>query len=253
MKSSRPFIILGIVIALLGLCATGAFVALGSGLALFMLGDSTASNSAAESAPTRRPVEAASLPTVTSTPATTASPTATPIPLPTDTPTATATASPTAKPTPLPTDTPSPDTPTPTATSAPPTATPLPTETPSPTAVPYAFIIKEQAGFETNHLNFDVYIAVVDGSNKPLPDYRIVGTHSSGMQVESHPTANDWTENSGAMHYKGGNLKYEVMNSPDGDWTLQLVGSDGVPVAPPVTFPFDSANPHWYFLIYERQ
>lgn len=248
MQSSRLFILLG-VIALLTVCAAGAFVALGSGLALVMLGDRPATNIAAESAPTRRPATAASLPTVTSTP------TVTPSSPPTDTPTPTpsATASATATYTPPPTETPPPDTPTPTATPAPPTATPPPTETPAPTPAPFAFAIKEQAAFETNHLNFDVYIAVVDGSNKPLPDYRVIGTHSSGMQVESRPTANDWTENSGAMHYKGGNLKYEVMNSPGGEWTLQLVGPDGAPVAPPAQFPFDAASPHWYFIIFERK
>ena len=63
----------------------------------------------------------------------------------------------------------------------------------------------------------------------------------------------DWTANSGAMHYKAGNIKYEAPNSPSGVWTLQLVDGNNTPVAPPVEFAFDTASPAWYFLIYERQ
>ncbi len=251
MQSSRIIMLLA-AFALLIVCAGAAFIALGSGLALFVLGDSAAASPPVEAAPTRRPAAVVSLPTVTATPTATSTPPPTATPLPSATATETASPTATATSTPLPTDTPAPPPDTPTATSAPPTATPPPTETPLPTPVPYAFAVKEQAGFETNHPNFDVYVAVVDSSNKHLPDFRVIGTHSSGMQVDSRPTANDWTENSGAMHYKGGNLKYEVMNSPGGEWTLQLVGPDGAPAAPPLVFPFDLASPRWYFVIFER-
>jgi hypothetical protein len=193
--------------------------------------------------------------------------TATPVPLPTHTPaqpptpvfTATPlpnTPTPTGTPTVVPTHTPLPATDTPippTNTAVPPTATPLPTDTPVPPTPAYGFIIKESAGFETSHLNFDVFIAVIDGNNTPLRDYRVVGTHSSGMQQESAPSAGDWTQNSGAMHYKAGNIKYEVPNSPGGVWTLQLIDPSGQPAAPPVEFPFDAARPSWYFLVYEQQ
>jgi hypothetical protein len=94
---------------------------------------------------------------------------------------------------------------------------------------------------------------VVDKKNKPLGNYRVVGTHNSGLRVESQLSAGDWTVNSGAMHYKGGNLKYEALNSPTGVWTMELFDSGGNLVSPPVEFPFDSNSPNWYFLIYERQ
>ena len=249
MQRNQLFILFG-TLATLALCATGAFVVLGSGAALYFMGDAGHVASAAQ--PTRRPAAVVSLPTVTSTPTLTPLPLPTNTPLPTDTPTYTATPPPTD--TPPPTATPRlPDTPTATATPAPPTATPLPTDTPIPTAIPYAFTIKESVGFDTSHFNFDVYVAVVDDNNKPLPDYRIIGVHSSGMQIESRPSARDWTHNSGAMHYKAGNIKYEVMNSPTGVWTLQLVTPDGALAAPPVEYAFDSNSPSWYFLIYERQ
>jgi hypothetical protein len=128
-----------------------------------------------------------------------------------------------------------------------------PTDTPTPIPPDYPFVIKETASFPTNHLNFDVYIAITDNKNKPLSDYRVIGTHSSGLQIESQASAGDWTVNSGAMHYKAGNIKYEVPNSATGVWTLQLVDAQNTPVGPPVQFAFDVANPTWYFLIYQRQ
>jgi hypothetical protein len=155
-------------------------------------------------------------------------------------------------PTPTATNSPQPTIP-PTNTLAPPTVTPLPTNTLTPTVPPYQFIVKEFAEFETSHLNFDVYVAVVDRGNKPQSDYRLIGTHSSGLRQESRPSAGDWTENSGAMHYKAGNIKYEIFNSPSGVWTLQLVDPAGLPAAEPVEFPFDSSQPTWYFIVFERQ
>ncbi len=150
---------------------------------------------------------------------------------------------PTASPTTLPTAT---STPTVTPTS-PPTATPFPTNTP---ALNYPFVIAETAQFPTSHLNFDIYVAITDTDNRPLSGYRLLGRHSGGLQIESQVSAGDWTVNSGAKHYKAGNIKYEAPNSPTGVWTLQLVDEAGAPVAPPVEFPFDTANPTWYFLLY---
>ena len=96
-------------------------------------------------------------------------------------------------------------------------------------------------------------VAIVNDDNRPLGNYRVIGTHSSGIQIESRPSDGDWTVNSGAMHYKGGNVKYEAPNSPTGVWTLQLIDSANTPVGPPVEFSFDAVNPTWYFIIYERQ
>jgi len=189
---------------------------------------------------------------------------------PTFTPTPTATFIPTQTPTLLPTDTPtlSPVPPSPTATSVPPTNTPVSettpadtpppqpaaTDTPAPTPTPaLAFDVLEFEKFPTSHLNFDVYIAVVDGGNNPLAGYRVLGQHSDGMQVDSEVSTDRWTENSGAKHYKAGNIKYEVLNSPGGVWVLQLVDEAGQPTAPPLEFPFDPANPTWYFVLYQRR
>lgn len=97
-----------------------------------------------------------------------------------------------------------------------------------------------------------MYIAVTGAENTPLSGYRVLGSHSSGFQLESRVSASDWTDNSGAMHYKAGNIKYEVFNSPDGVWTLQLVDEADQPVAPPLEFPFDPANPTWYFILYRQ-
>jgi hypothetical protein len=97
-----------------------------------------------------------------------------------------------------------------------------------------------------------VYVAITNPDNRPLSGYRVLGTHSSGLQIDSPVSAGDWTANSGAMHYKAGNIKYEAPNSPAGVWTLQLVDEANNPVAPPVEFPFDPASPTWYFLLYQR-
>jgi hypothetical protein len=95
-------------------------------------------------------------------------------------------------------------------------------------------------------------VAITDAANKPLSGYRLIGLHSSGLRVESQVSAGDWTVNSGAKHYKAGNIKYEVFNSPPGVWTLQLVDESGQPAAPPIEFSFDAAQPTWYFLLYRR-
>jgi hypothetical protein len=113
-------------------------------------------------------------------------------------------------------------------------------------------VVAEVEHFPTSHLNFDVYVAITDAHNKPLRGYRVLGQHSSGLQVESQVSANDWTVNSGAMHYKAGNIKYEVLNSPGGVWTLHLVNEAGQPVAPPLEISFDASSPTWHFVLYRQ-
>lgn len=181
-------------------------------------------------------------PLPTATPIVPATATPTPTATPTVPPTATATPSPFPSPTPLP---PEPTRSASTSTSAPPTATPAP-------ALLFAFTVLESAQFETSHTDFDVFIAVTDQNNTPLAGYKVVGEHSAGLRVESALTAGAWTENSGAKHYKGGNLKFSVLNSPSGAWRLQLLDGDGNAVAPALDFGFDAANPHWYFVLYRR-
>jgi len=233
---------------ILGLCLGAGFILLSSGLTFWAALRGAGSASAAQIQPTRRSFTPAQLPAPpTSTPTSSPTPVATATLPPTETPLPTATPPPpTETPSPAPTETRPPVPP-------PPTTTPLPTDTPPPPAPGYPFIIKETASFPTSHLNFDVYVAITDKKNKPLRDYRVIGTHSSGLHYEGQGSAGDGTAISGAMHYKAGNIKVEVSNSPTGLWTLQLVDSDNQPVAPPVEFPFDTANPTWYFLLYVRE
>ena len=224
-------------------CLLAGFTVLGSGVGLWWIFNSSAETVTPIPRLTRR---AAAAPTFTPTASPTTLPPATPTP--TVTPTLPSTATPSPTPTTLsPTPTPLPPTDTPAPAPLPPTATPPPTDTPAPS---YPFIIQETAQYPTNHLNFDVYVAVTSGKNKPLPGYRLRGLHSSGLQIDSQVSADDWTQNSGAMHYKAGNIKYEVANSPTGVWTLQLLDEADMPVAPPVEFSFDAASPTWYFLLY---
>ncbi len=228
------------------ICILLSIAGVGSGLALWWdTGEEKASAAGGRStrllalaqtspAPTFSPTPTATLiPTQAATPPPTATVTATPVP-----------ASPTATPVPptatsIPTDTPPPA----------PTATDAPAPTPTPA---FVFDVVEFDKFSTNHTNFDVYIAITDADNRPLAGYRVVGQHSGGMQKESDVSANRWTQNSGAMHYKAGNIKYEVFNSPGGVWTLQLVDEGGQPMAPLLEFPFDTNSPAWYFVLYRR-
>ncbi len=226
---------------LAGFCMVMLFTALGSGLTLWLTMNEPVVTATPTASPTRK---LAALPSLTPSPGATLtpSPTQTATPLPSET----ATLVPTL--TPSPTSSPVPSTPTP---PLPPTPTPIPSDTPTP-APSFPFVIKETEGHETNHLNFDVYLAITDKDNKPLSGYRVLGRHSSGLQVDSQVSAGDWTVNSGARQYKGGNLKYEAFNSPTGVWSLQLVDEAGQPVAPAIEFPFDAASPSWYFILYQR-
>jgi hypothetical protein len=110
--------------------------------------------------------------------------------------------------------------------------------------------VAEKAQFPTSHPDFDVYIAITDAHNTPLSGYRVIGRHSGGAQIDSAASAGAWTENSGAKHYKAGNIKYHIPNASGGVWTLQLVDGAGQPAAPPVDCPFDPASPGWYFVLY---
>jgi hypothetical protein len=243
--------ILIIVTSAMGLCLVVTFLLFGSGLAIWFIDLSGEDSSSAAGRPARTSRDLAELPPR---PTYTVTATSTSIPTPTPPPSATPTATVSPTPTVSPTDTPQPQpTDTPAPTPRPPTATPQPTDTPSPAAPEYLFTIKETGKFNTTHLNFDVFVAITDDNNSPLSGYRIIGTHDSGLQIESRDSAGAWTENSGAMHYKAGNIKYEAPNSPSGLWTLQLVDSAGQLVGPPVEFIFDPANPTWYFLYFERQ
>jgi len=239
-KQLRLIIILTVILAI-GLCVVGTFAALGSGVTLWL----ALAQPELTATPTATPRKLAALPSPTSTasptPTFTLTPTPTSTPLPTDTATLVPTFTPGITATPLPpTDTPPPP---------PPTPTPLPSDTPTPS---FPFVILETEGHETNHLNFDVYVAITDENNKPLSGYRVLGRHSSGLQVDSQVSAGDWTVNSGARQYKGGNLKYEAFNSPSGTWSLQLVDEGGQPVAPSIDFPFDANAPSWYFILYRQ-
>ncbi|MBN1221385.1 MAG: hypothetical protein JXM69_20850 [Anaerolineae bacterium] len=266
MKKHRTTLVLSVLL-LIGFCLALALISLGSGLTLWV-GWQQTPEVTAKPRPTPRPVVFV-LPTVTSTPAilnvtpvipmglasppplssTVSAPAFTPTLISTPLPVVTEIATPTPTPTFLPpSPTPLPPTATPTPTpSPPPTDTPTPTNTPTPALI---FTASEVEQFPTNHLNFDVYIAVTDTNNTPLGGYRLVGHHSDGLQAESGLSANRWTENSGAMHYKAGNIKYQVPDSPGGVWTLQLVNEVGQPVALPLETSFDPANPTWYFVLY---
>ncbi|MCB0190661.1 MAG: hypothetical protein KDJ65_01830 [Anaerolineae bacterium] len=251
-NNSTKIYIIVISIAAIGLCFGGGIVLFGSGLTFWAVSDNVTAL-ADDSAPAqRRAISVAKVPTLPTNTATvpptetpTPRPTNTPTPVPNDTPTATA----------VPTDTPEPSaTPQPpTATARPPTETPLPADTPTPLPPEFPFAIKENLTFPTNHENFDVFVAIVNQKNRPQTGYRVIGTHNSGMQVETPASAGDWTENSGAMHYKAGNVKFQVPNSPPGQWTLQLVDEANTPVSPPIIFNFDIYSPTWYFLLYEEK
>ncbi len=108
------------------------------------------------------------------------------------------------------------------------------------------------AEFPTNHLDFDIFVAITDQDNKPISGYSLLGQHSSGLEVESTVSAPEWTENSGAMYYKAGNIKYSVLKSPGGTWRLQLVNEARTPVSPSVELAFDPSNPIWYFILYRQ-
>lgn len=239
-KWARPlFFILTVVV--IGLCVLAAFITVGSGLAYWWAIDRAVDLPTVTVLPTRRVASIA-----TPTPSPTSTPTFTPTPAPTDTPTFTPSPTPTSSPTLVP------PTETATFTPAPPTSTPVPTDTLTPLPPSFPFIITETEGYETNHPDFDVYVAITDANNKPLSRYRVVGSHSSGLQVESQPSAGDWTVNSGARQYKGGNVKFSAPNSPTGTWNLQLVDEANQPVAPAIQFPFDAAKPTWNFVLYRR-
>jgi hypothetical protein len=110
----------------------------------------------------------------------------------------------------------------------------------------------ENDQFPTNHPHFDVYVAITGAANHPLGGYRVLGSHSAGGQVESQASAADWTVNSGAAHYKAGNVKFQSLDSPGGTWTLRLVDPAGNQVAPSLELPFDPADATWFFVLYRQ-
>lgn len=246
-------------IMLIGLCLGGMLAVTGGGVTLWV-----SMREAANARPTAAPpptlvplvqLRASPTPTIeplldpvtpTAMPADAEAPSHTPEPPP-------APATPRPTDAPVPTDTPLP----PTETALPPTQPPPPppTETPAPTDPPapaFAFAVVENDAFPTGNPGFDVFVAVTNADNKPLAGYRVVGSHTGGFQVEGPVSAGDWTENSGAKHYKGGNIKFQSANSPTGVWTLQLIDDSGQPVAAPVEIPFDTASPTWHFLLYRE-
>jgi hypothetical protein len=245
----KPLIIV-ISVLLTGLCLASMLIT-GMTLWYFLQDDTTQKHSLTSSQPIRNVVTVIKpTNTNTSTPIPTNTPTTTPTDTPTVTPLPTDTTTPTNTPTSIPpTDTPIPPTDTPIPTLPPPTPTDTPTLTPTPQPA-YKFKILEQDVFPTNHADFDVYIAITDEDNHPLGNYRVIANHTSGLQVESQVSVDRWSENSGAMWYKGANLKFQFLDSSTGVWNLQLVDEANQPMAPPAELAFDVANPTWYFLLY---
>jgi hypothetical protein len=243
----RKVLLLAVMIAVVIGCTSGVLLGAGAGMAFWFASGSEVKPIARAPSPTRMwpTVTSTILPTATEapaaavdplTPTVSPTPTNTATPAPTEMPSATATIAPLPTPTAAATETP-----------VPPTLTPAPTETPLPA---FDFELAESDAFPTGKDDFDAFIAVTDANNNPLGGYRIMGTHSNGQQLESQPSVDRWSENSGAMHYKAGNIKLHVTDSPEGEWTLTLVNAENQVAAASVNLAVDRAAPQWYFLLF---
>jgi len=243
----KALLIFVLVLAAVG-CGVGVFLGAGAGLALWLASRSDVGPVAAAPKPTRiwPTVTATSMP-ATPEPAEVlelSSPTATQSPTSSPTPTSTPTIEPTPTASPTVTVSATADVELP---AVPPTSTATVTSTPAPA---YAFVLVESDAFPTGKDDLDVFVAVTDADNNPLDGYRILGAHSNGQQMESQTSVARWSENSGAMHYKAGNIKLHIEHSPAGSWALTLVDQTNQVVAAPVDLASDPAAPQWHFLLF---
>ena len=245
MDRLRPYQrFLPILLAVLAVIACGIGAVVGAGVAFTAWLDAgVASASAASTMP---PTYA--WPTETATPTATSAPTATQVP-PTVTPSPTDTPVPTSTPVPSPSAT----EPVAVATLAPTSRAAAAAVAPTPlvTAAPsYAFVLAESDAFPTGKGDLDVFVAITDRNNNPVGDYHLLVTNASGQSLESATSVDRWSENSGANHYKAGNIKLHYENVVAGDWTLTLMDAANQVVAEPFVLAFEPAAPQWFFILF---
>ncbi len=197
----------------------------------------------------------ASLPTLTSTSSPTTIPTKTPTSTPTPSPThtATPTVTPTHTNTPAPTETPTP-THTPSATLIPsPTPTPLPTFTPVPD---YDFMLAEFYNSPTTNPFLMVYVAIVDPSEIPIGDMKVVGTRLDNNATFESPLSTWHYEGYSAPGkvIKSGNVKFEPPGGIESTaWVLHLENAHGIRQSVDIPFNVDGDNKQWYFIKLRRK
>lgn len=144
---------------------------------------------------------------------------------------------------PQPTDTPLPtNTPLPTPTPLP-TATPLPTNTPQPTPTPdYAFDLESAEKFPTESLAPDVvrvYLYVYSPAEFALPDYAIAVQHDGVAQTvegTSRGGLPEQTRVEPSPYTRFTNFSAIFVEPQAGQWTVQLVDTNGNAVGPQAKF-----------------
>jgi hypothetical protein len=145
--------------------------------------------------------------------------------------------------TPIPTDTPTPlPTPTPTDTPQP---TPTPTETPVPTPTPtpdYGFVLESAEKFPTEGLVTGVvriYLYVYSPAEFALAGYSLAVQHNGApLPVDQVSTGGlpQQTRSEPGPYTRFSNLSAIFVEAQAGEWVVQLVDEDGVPVGPPAQF-----------------
>jgi hypothetical protein len=135
---------------------------------------------------------------------------------------------------------PSPPTPT-TAPTEPPTVTPTPSATPLP---PFDIARGPEFPWKVSDDTLTIFVKVFEGppdNQRPLGGYalRVLrdGVDLSQRQIVSHASVSgfDRTGKDDASSYSY-NLKYELRNAGEADWSVALIRPDGAAVSPEWTF-----------------
>jgi hypothetical protein len=110
----------------------------------------------------------------------------------------------------------------------------------------------------TTYNAITIYAAVLDQSNTPIGDLKIVGEQTpSGMRAESPLTTwNYSTANCLNCNYvKQGNVKFEPGPFIDGTWTIYVADQAGTQLSPKVPLSYGSSSEQWVwdFIIFKKK
>lgn len=241
------------------------------------------------------PLRLVKLPTIPPTPTSTATPLPTVTPWPTDTPMPTATPTfALVMPTPLPADTPPSEPPSAPAEAAPPPVVDSPFTSPVPTSpavaaappvladasifssplpggetVPppavgaaappdsgYNFLLAEFYNSPTTNSFIVIYVAIVDPSDIPIGDMKIVGTRLDHNLTYESPLSTWFYEgyNAPGEVIKSGNVKFEPPGGIETtSWVLHLEDANGVRQSEDVPFDTNANDKQWYFIKFKRK
>ncbi|MCL4303608.1 MAG: hypothetical protein KJ077_48430, partial [Anaerolineae bacterium] len=120
----------------------------------------------------------------------------------------------------------------------------------------YNFLLAEFYNSPTTNSFIVIYVAIVDPSDIPIGDMKIVGTRLDHNLTYESPLSTWFYEgyNAPGEVIKSGNVKFEPPGGIETtSWVLHLEDANGVRQSEDVPFDTNANDKQWYFIKFKRK